>query len=581
MEYSMLKVLLIEDNPGDARLIKEAIREIPNLNIELSHANCLQAGLSKLSENHFDFVLLDLGLPDSLGLGTLIQVRDRFHSIPVVVLTGLDDEMVAVHAVQAGAQDYLVKGQIDSNILRRAIKYAIERQRLLTDLFEKMEAIKEAEKKINTLYSGLLQDLKTASEIQSYLIPNEIIIHNEIIFCSKYTPSSKVGGDLYDVIPVSDGRYFMYMGDISGHGVQAALLMTAVRTILSMLIETEHKTMKLHQMATRLNNILTGELFQNNYMTLLLGYVDLRENVFNYINAGHPPVITYNMQERKATIQSNAGSIPLGWKKDILYTPEDETMGPLDKDTLYMFYTDGLFECENPDQCQMGLEGLTQVLEKQLIIDGCLLLPHKIKTYMIKNQYEIGSDDFALLTFQVNPAFTKDTAYEPEIQPDKYRYYVVPYNPDNTKAVQKKQSYDQNIIKVGAVGNQCEATARNWGFSQDYAARLELVVNEYLNNILVHGLKESGQSEIIIELHCHDEIEVRFIDHGKEWNPSITPTDNVMITYPGKVADLPESGWGMKIIQSQISFFSKKNDTIIITKLFSESESNWNKNEPL
>ena len=129
MAERYLKVLLIEDNPGDVRLIREMLVEAKAVAFQLESADCLSAGLEQLAKSEVDLILLDLSLPDSLGLETFQQAYAQAECVPIVVLSGSDDEELAMRAVQAGAQDYLVKGQVDSHLLSRAIQYAVERQR--------------------------------------------------------------------------------------------------------------------------------------------------------------------------------------------------------------------------------------------------------------------------------------------------------------------------------------------------------------------------------------------------------------------------------------------------------------------
>ena len=125
-----IKLLLVEDNPADARLVQELLAEVDNpQRISLSNALTLQQALEILHDANFDVLLVDLGLPDSQGLDTLHQIQSAKPSLPIVVLSGHDDEDLALEAVQAGAQDYLVKGQGDGNLLTRALYYAIERKR--------------------------------------------------------------------------------------------------------------------------------------------------------------------------------------------------------------------------------------------------------------------------------------------------------------------------------------------------------------------------------------------------------------------------------------------------------------------
>ena len=126
-------MLLVEDNPGDFRLIQEMFKE-SKANVELKWAKQLSTGLANLKEEMFDVLLADLGLPDSQGIDTFKKIHDQAPQIPVVVLTGLADDGLAMRALREGAQDYLVKGQIDSNLLIRAIRYAIERYENLEQL---------------------------------------------------------------------------------------------------------------------------------------------------------------------------------------------------------------------------------------------------------------------------------------------------------------------------------------------------------------------------------------------------------------------------------------------------------------
>jgi phosphoserine phosphatase RsbU/P len=130
MPETPIRILLVEDNPGDARLIRETLREAVSLRFELAHEQRLSAARERCLEGGVDVVLLDLSLPDAQGLQTVTECLAFAASLPIIVLTGLDDETVAVQAVQAGAQDYLVKGQVESTLLVRAIRYAMERKRL-------------------------------------------------------------------------------------------------------------------------------------------------------------------------------------------------------------------------------------------------------------------------------------------------------------------------------------------------------------------------------------------------------------------------------------------------------------------
>ena len=130
MTTGVTKILLVEDNPGDARLLREALVEIPESRFELTHCETLAQALGCLEKSKPDVILSDLGLPDSQGLEAVRRIHDVATDVPLVVLTALKDDGLALQSLQQGAQDYLVKGQIDGSLLWRALCYAMERQRI-------------------------------------------------------------------------------------------------------------------------------------------------------------------------------------------------------------------------------------------------------------------------------------------------------------------------------------------------------------------------------------------------------------------------------------------------------------------
>jgi CheY-like chemotaxis protein len=137
-----IKVLIIEDNDDHSELICRILSKAENIYFDTECAGLMSAGIDLIEKKKFDVILSDLGLPDSKGIETFEALHSRYPDIPVIVLTGLDDENTALSAVQGGAQDYLVKGQIDTRQLTRSIRYAIERQKLITELEKSRKEIK-------------------------------------------------------------------------------------------------------------------------------------------------------------------------------------------------------------------------------------------------------------------------------------------------------------------------------------------------------------------------------------------------------------------------------------------------------
>ena len=143
--FPRIKILLIEDNPGDARLIEELLRNAMDFKHDLIFTPSLSEGLEYIDKEPLDVILLDLSLPDSNGFDTIFRTREKAKNIPIVVLTGLNDENYARKAVQAGAQDYLIKGQIDSNPLVRSIYHAIDRHKMMQTIESLASTLQQSE----------------------------------------------------------------------------------------------------------------------------------------------------------------------------------------------------------------------------------------------------------------------------------------------------------------------------------------------------------------------------------------------------------------------------------------------------
>jgi len=205
-----IKVLLVEDNPGDARLLEEDLREVPGQEFELTHVERLEEASERLREEEYDVVLLDLSLPDSSGLDTVKRTFNEAPTMPIVVLTGLDDESLGLSAVREGAQDYLVKGQTQGRLLVRAIHYALERERLLEEREQLIQECQEALATVKRL-SGLLpicasckrirNDRGYWQQIEQYL--NE---HSEATFSHGLCPecARRLYPDLFEEDDIAD-----------------------------------------------------------------------------------------------------------------------------------------------------------------------------------------------------------------------------------------------------------------------------------------------------------------------------------------------------------------------------------------
>jgi len=141
MNKKSINILLVEDNPGDARLLREMLSRQVSFDIELTHVASMSEAENHLAKDAVDIILLDLGLPDVQGLGAVRRARAAAPRVPLVVLTGLHDEALAEQVLQEGAQEHLIKGQIETRGLVRAMRYAMERKVMEEALHVKEEAL--------------------------------------------------------------------------------------------------------------------------------------------------------------------------------------------------------------------------------------------------------------------------------------------------------------------------------------------------------------------------------------------------------------------------------------------------------
>ncbi len=391
------------------------------------------------------------------------------------------------------------------------------------------------QKKLNDMYNSLLDELDIASSVQQYLLPNWLKIEQSMLFTSTYKPSHKIGGDLFDFIKISEKRYISYVGDVSGHGVQAALIMTAVKSIINMLINTEKEELQPYYVIDRLNKILTRELFHNNYLTLLFCLIDVENEEITCFNAGHPPLIEFDLKSKRSKILGEKGSIPIGWKQNFVYDEKDQSVHKFEENKLFLLFTDGIFECENPQGDQLGISGLIEFIEEETNFSHSIVLPHIFKQRLSDLDYDITMDDFTLIAFR-------------KIQDQPYR----------------KIYYLQSLLEnTGPVGEECAESIRKIKDDSKLAIKVEIVINEFLNNIMEHGLRLKKETIIAMELTIEEEIILRFWDKGINWDLPEKVKQDDMIN-PRKFR-----GLGMQIIYSQAKKIIKNrydeiNETVII-----------------
>jgi len=212
---SALRVLLVEDDDGDAFLFEELLDDA-DIEVAVLRERTVAGAVAQLPGD-VACVVLDLGLPDADGLAALHRLREAAPDMPMLVLTGLSDTARGLEAVAAGAQDYLIKGRVDGELLARSIRYAIERQRAEVVQAQLRAAIITAEEN---------------ARLERGLLPRPLLTDDRVTVHTGYRPGrerSLLGGDFYDVVEAADGTLHAVIGDVCGHDPDAAALGVCLR----------------------------------------------------------------------------------------------------------------------------------------------------------------------------------------------------------------------------------------------------------------------------------------------------------------------------------------------------------------
>jgi serine phosphatase RsbU (regulator of sigma subunit) len=372
------RLLLVEDDDGDAFLVSELLADGGD-GWELVRAHTVAEALAEIGP-HIGCVLLDLGLPDAHGLDALHAVLEK-DQVAVVCLTGLADEHRGVQAVAAGAQDYLVKGQVDGALLQRALRYAVERRR--------------AEVQSRQLYASRLQAAENA-RTERGLLPQPRTRDPRLRVATCYSPgrSSLLGGDFYDVIETADGTVYALVGDVAGHGPDEAALGVCLRIAWRTLVLSGTPADRLMPV---LQDVLIAERRAPETFTTacMLVVSPDRDSVEVWLAGHHAPVLLDpDPRQLPATGRGPAlGLLPHGrW---VGHRVE------LDASWRLVAFTDGWIEGRVGDgPARLGVPGLLQMAAVSKVRDD---LPELLDDLLLRAQ-ELNagplSDDVAVVALQ-------------------------------------------------------------------------------------------------------------------------------------------------------------------------------------
>ncbi|WP_354698378.1 hypothetical protein DSM112329_04052 [Paraconexibacter sp. AEG42_29] len=324
---SPLRLLLVEDDDGDAFLVTELL-DSAGAEADVTRARTVAEARELLRHGPLpDCVLLDLGLPDAVGLDALTAVRAAAGPVALVVLTGDIDRARGLAAVAAGAQDYLVKSQVDEDRLDRSIRYAVQRSHA-------------------QIAARRLEDAQRAAEenrrLERGLLPILLVDHPRLAVAARYLPGRRralLGGDFYDAVQSADGVVHALLGDVSGHGPdEAALgvcLRIAWRTLQLAGTPPDHTLEVLEQV------LIHERHDEDAFATLCMVQVDPTAGTLAIRLAGHPSPIVVDGGEHARVVDGVDRRPPLGVAPGEQAPVAEVALGA---DDAVILYSDGLTE---------------------------------------------------------------------------------------------------------------------------------------------------------------------------------------------------------------------------------------------
>lgn len=364
-------MLIVDDDPTIAALLQQIVRQLGNGWVcEPVWADRGVLARAQLKQRRFQLVLLDYMLPDEDGLAVLTAINalppsDR----PVVImLTGAGNEQVAVAAMKMGVRDYFAKPVVDFTALRRSIISALEHHRLEEKLAQSTEELRRKNLEMDS-------DLALARGVQQALLPQSYpvfpvgaaIEDSALQFCHRWIPSEKVAGDLFDVFPVGENGAGIFLFDVMGHGVRAALVTALLRGLVHEEMQLADRPGKLLERINRSLLTLLGQTGDLVFVTAIYVVIDAGTGTMRLANAGHPA--PFHLQRRRGTVVPLTGADEpgpaLGLLGDTIY---EETLATLDPGDALLLFTDGLFEAANGAGDEFGRKRLADALASRLAL---------------------------------------------------------------------------------------------------------------------------------------------------------------------------------------------------------------------
>lgn len=345
-----IRILVVEDEPALRRLFVEVLRREAYL---VEQADSGEAALTLLETADFDIVISDMQMRQLSGLDVLEMATRKDPSTQVIIITGHASIGTAVRAIRQGAYEYLTK-PVQPQALTIKVKNAIERRQLLLTLAEQEGALRRHHELIE-------RDLVLARQVQASLVPSGFTTPGLDVGI-RYVPMIGLGGDFADIVAVDDQHIFLAVIDVTGHGIAAALLVSRIchEWRRQVLLCRDPAAVLWH-----LNEFFLDTFFETPlFLTMMVVECDLENRQLRYAGSAHPAALLWRRSSRNF-IRLDPQNAIIGFARSAAAAFRSGTV-PYDAGDMLLLYTDGAIEAENQHGKPLGLQGMQQIIRRQV-----------------------------------------------------------------------------------------------------------------------------------------------------------------------------------------------------------------------
>lgn len=469
-----IRVLAVDDAVANLAIIKGCLR---NGNFELTtESNALKA-LQTFKKHFFDVVLLDVLMPGISGFELRKLIRQVDLERPIIFLTGMGDEMskTMLEQISWDPFTFYLDKKIDRDTLTRKIMEVTQAHKLRQ--MDKLKILR------------IEEELRIAGHLQKLFLPPWCIADDSVVAGSLYVPALLASGDIFDIVKISGNRYLFFIGDISGHGISAALYMSTLQKFLKDLL-AEKPEITANDILNELNCFVCRKVRNNVYLTAMAVVVDFDKNHLSLHNAGHLPLLCCSPARREITkLESPSEGPPLGWFESTSYLAKDNLEYDFADDSVFVAMTDGVLHMEDESQQPLQQGQFHELLGKLTAETDAVLLPNRILNSIRQLAYQRQNDDITIVAFQ--------------------------------KRIPQRSDFIEKVIPARLP--YVDSTASMFSQMTDnmqQQAQIELCLHEFLNNVIIHGNRRNdNDSPIYVGMrNLGNTFEIRIVDCGTPWN---------------------------------------------------------------